>query len=175
MSSNFNPLSLLASPITGAFQLAGAKDQADAAKQAAQLQATAAQNALDWTKQQKAAQLAAYAPYSAVGQQAVAQLPGAVRPMPAGGPPPAYSGPPPLAYMGQGGQSGPATYQPPSNAPLSQIGAPQQAIPPTAAAPVAPGTPAGGAMVTLQAPDGTTKQVPQSQAQFYISRGAKQV
>ncbi len=166
-SSSFNPLSLLAAPITGAFQLAGAKDQADAAKQAAQLQATAAQNALDWTKQQKTAQIAAYAPYAAVGQQAVSQLPGTVRPMPAGGPPPAYSGPPPLAYMGQNGQPGPATYTPPPSAPLSQIGAPQQASQP-AAAPT-------GAMVTLQAPDGSTKQVAAQDAAFYISRGAKQV
>ncbi len=151
---------LAAAGTKGAFDAVGASKAANASEYGAQLQAQATQNALDFTKAQKAKQEAAYAPYGAIGQQAVSALPGAIRPNPTQGPPPTYSGPPPLAYMGQGGQPGPATYQPPSNAPLSQIGAPQQA---------------SGPMVTLQAPDGSQKQVPQSQAQFYIAKGARQI
>ncbi len=140
-----------------------AHEAASGAEGAANINASAAQQALDFTKAQKAKQEAAYAPYAAVGQQAISQLPGAVRPMPTQGPPGAYAGPPPLAYMGQGGRPGPATYAPPQNAPLSQIGAP-----------MAGGTTApGGTMVLLQAPDGSQRSVPQAQAQAYIAKGAR--
>ena len=37
------------------------------------------------------------------------------------------------------------------------------------------GQPQGGGMVTLQAPNGQTQQVPASQAAFYLARGARRV
>ncbi len=150
--SSFNPLSLVSSGIGGAFQYAAAKKQADAATHAADLQAKSAQEALDYTKGVKAAQTTAFAPYQAVGAQATAALPGAVRPMPQG--PPAPYGSQPRAVM-------------PQAQPLSQLGQP----PAPTANPSAP----SGPMVLLQAPDGSQKQVPQAQAAMYIARGAKQV
>lgn len=173
MASNFNPLSLIASPITGAFQYAGAKKQADAAEQAAQLQATAAQNALDYTKQKQGEQLAAFAPYQAVSQAALA-----------GGPPKAGASPTP--YNVAPGTLPSASPQPTNGGmPMSAMGGspsvPQTAFttPPAAPAgnppaPVGPGG-QGGAMVLLQAPDGSTKSVPAAQAQAWIAKGAKRV
>ena len=147
-SSGFNPLSLLTAPITGAFQYAGAKQQAAAQTHAADLQAQAAQNALDYTKSVKAAQTAAAAPYQALGTQATGMLPGAVRPTPLG------AGPTPYSTRPNNGVAAP------QGAPLSQIG--QPATTPTVAPPQAA---AGGPMVTLQAPDGQTKQFSQADAQ----------
>lgn len=147
--------SLLGPVIGGAV---GAKVTSNASEHAADTQAKAAQEALDFTKAQKAKQEAAYAPYAAVGQQAASTLSGLVRPAPMGGPPAPYASQPmqggsPLSMMGQGMMQGPSS--------------------PTMQQPA--GATAHGAMVMLQAPDGTQKQVPVSQASFYISRGAKQV
>jgi hypothetical protein len=46
---------------------------------------------------------------------------------------------------------------------------------PTAGPPPPSAAPAPDALVTLIAPDGSQKQVPQSHAAFYISKGAKPV
>ena len=85
MASNFNPLSLIAAPITGAFQYAGGKAQADAEKQASQTQnafnekaLAAAQATQDWQKQQynnyltqqRPAYLAQLQPFQQAGVQA---------------------------------------------------------------------------------------------------------
>lgn len=157
--------------------IAAAKMTSGASTNAADLQAKAAQDALDFTKAQKAKQEAAWQPFANVSGQAATVLPGLVRPNPTGGPPPAYAGPPPLPYMGApGGGQPPAA---PQGAPLNAMGQPPPMAAPSAMTP--PGAPnaAGGApqgqMVMLQAPDGSTKSVPAAQAQFYIQRGAKQV
>jgi hypothetical protein len=164
MASGFDPLSLIASPITGAFQYAGAKEQADAQKQAAALQSQYAQEALDFTKGQKAKQEASAAPYLAVGQQAVGALPGAVRPMPTGAPPSPYAVAPGGSSMGQ--QTGYST--------LSMANAPSAyGMAPSASA---NGVPAGSTavqMVRLQAPDGSVRQVPSNLVQPFIAKGAK--
>lgn len=163
-AGDFNPLSLVGSGIGGIFQYAGAKKQADAQEKAASLQAASAQEALDFTKGQKAKQEVAAAPYLAVGQQAVANLSGAVRPGPSGPPPTPYSTAP--GGMPQGQQTGYST--------LSMAQSPSAyGFAPKVPAPAA--GPAGGGMVTLQAPDGTTRSVPSNLVQSYISRGAKVV
>ncbi len=136
--------------------VAAAKMGSSATKDAANLQADAAQQALDFTKQQKAAQEAHAAPYLALGGQAVANLPGAVRPTPTGGPPMPYGVAP--GSMPQGQQTGysnasmmaprPA-YGNSSGSSLANMGGPPMA---------------SAGVVTLQAPDGSTRQVPAAQA-----------
>ncbi len=159
----------------GAATTIAAHENAGAAKTAANDQATAAQNALAFTQSQKAKQEAAAAPYLSLGQMATANLPGAVRPQPAYGAPAPYTTQPnatrpamspaamPLSAMGA------ATSGMPPPFPNGQTG--QQGQPPVMGASPQMNAP----MVTLQAPDGSTKQVPQSQAQFYVQRGAKVV
>ncbi len=138
-----------------------AKASSSSAKHAADTQAAAAQDALDFTKAQKAKQEAAYAPFGALGQQAVGMLPGLARQAPVGGPPAPYTTQPrATAPMPQVNAQG---------APMSMMGGPQ---------PMPQGMPAQmpqQPMVTLAAPDGSQKQVPASQAPYFISRGAKQV
>lgn len=156
----------------GTATVVGEKLKANAAQHGSDTQAAAAQEALDFTKAQKAKQEAAYAPYAAVGQQAASTLPGLVRPAPVGGPP--------LPFASQPRPSGPSM----QGSPLSMMGQgmPNQTIGgglswAAGGTPAPSGQPApqGAQMVLLQAPDGTQKQVPANQAQFYISRGAKQV
>lgn len=155
---------LITAGVTGGTALAGAAINASGQKTAANDQAAGAQAALDFTKGQKAKQEVAAAPYLAVGQQAVANLPGAVRPGPSGPPPTPYSTAP--GGMPQGQQTGYST--------LSMAQSPSAyGFAPKAPAPAA--GPAGGGMVTLQAPDGTTRAVPSNLVQSYISRGAKVV
>lgn len=149
MPQGVDPLSLIASPITGAFQYAGAKKQADAAKKAAELQAAAAKEALDYTKGVHNAQVAAFQPYQNVSNQALSALPGAVRGTPLAGPP--------APYTTQSAATRPMA------SPLSAMGQPAMQAP------------TAGAMVLLQAPDGTQKSVPAEQAPMYIARGAKRL
>lgn len=169
--ADFNPLSLIASPITGAFQYAGAKKQADAATHAADLQAAATQSALDFTKQQKAAQENAAAPYLAAGGNAASHLTGAIRPTPKGAPPSPYSVAPGGMPQGQQ-QTGYSTSS--LNAPASSAA---YGFAPSSAAPMAaqPLAPQAGQMVTLRAPDGTTKSVSAAVAPAYIAKGAIKV
>lgn len=171
-SSDFNPLSLITAPVTGLFNFLGAGKQADAAKTAAQLQATATQNALDYTKQKQGEQQAAFAPYQALGAQAAGTLGSIVRPNPSGGPPPAFNGAPSMGYMPGGSAGMPASPQmaqsqmAPQGVPLSAMGG----QPPASSMPAPQGP-----TVLLQGPDGSQKRVPANVAQQYIARGAKQI
>ncbi len=132
--------------------VAAAKLNSGAAQNAADKQAAAAQEALDFTKGQKAKQEAAYAPFQQISQNALAN-PVAARGSIGG----------PLSAMG--------SQQPPSS--MSAQSGPMMPQAPTPQMPQGQGNGAG--MVLLQAPDGSQKQVPQNQAQFFISRGAKQI
>lgn len=129
-----------------------AYESSSAQKDAANTALQGTQAGLDFLKAQKAKQEAAAAPYLALGQQATSMLPSAVRPSPVGGPPMPYTTQP-RATMPSLPMSGFSAPQMPQNAPLA----------------------ASSGLVTLQAPDGSTRQVPQEQAQFYISRGAKAI
>lgn len=166
MASDFNPLSLLSSPITGAFDLAGAKDQADAMKQASQLQAQAAQAALQFTEQKQAQAEQQAAPYLALGQQAVTQLPSIARQAPTYGAPAPYTTQP----MATAPMTGSYKPQPTSLAGMAQpiMSGPMQTRPVTAQQ-----VQGGGGAVLMQGPDGSTKQVPAEQVQFWQQRGAR--
>ncbi len=142
-------------------QVIGAK----AANHAADTQAKAAQEALDFAKAQKAKQEAAYAPFGALGQQAVGMLPGLARQAPTQGPP--------APYTTQPRATAPMPQQP-QGAPMSMMGG-VGAMAPAMGGQMAPGQPMQQPMVTLAAPDGSQKQVPASQAPYFISRGAEQV
>ena len=142
---------------------------ANASESNANTQAAAAQAALDFTKAQKAKQEAAFAPYQAISQNALAA-------------------PPAQRMVG----SAPAPY---SSQPNSTMPMPNQAPPmggggggstllgmasPQAGAQASPQPPqsqqaGSGPMVLLQAPDGSQKQVPAQLAPAYIARGAKQI
>ncbi len=156
---------LIGAAVSGGAALGSAALQSHAAGKAADAQTKAAQEALDFAKAQKAKQEAAYAPFGALGQQAVGMLPGLARQAPVGGPPAPY------------------TTQPRATAPMPQVnaqGAPMSmmggagAMAPAMGGQMAPGQ-MQQPMVTLAAPDGSQKQVPASQAPYFISRGAKQV
>lgn len=76
-----SPLSLIASPIAGAFQYAGGKAQAKSEKYAADLQFKSTEEALADARQQRQYQQGQYAnyltrlqPYQAVGANAAARL-----------------------------------------------------------------------------------------------------
>lgn len=154
--SLFTGAAILGSALAAAGgSVAAAKMTSGASQNASDKSAAAAQEALDFTKGQKAKQEAAYAPFGALGQQAAGMLPGLARQAPSVGPPAAFTTQPR------------ATAPMPQGAPLSQMGGPvgtgQQ------------GLPQAGPMVLLQAPDGSQKSVPAAQAQMYIARGARQV
>lgn len=136
-----------------------ANKNSGAAEHGADLQAKAAQDALDFTKAQKAKQETAYAPFGALGQQAAGMLPGLARQAPTTGPPAPFTTQPR------------ATAPMPQGAPLSQMGAPQ----PPLSQPFGGGMSQTGQMVLLEAPDGSRKSVPQAQAAAYIAKGARQV
>ncbi len=143
----------------GGAGVAAAKINSGTAQNSANIQSAAAQEALDFAKAQKAKQEAAWAPYAALSANAASQLPAYSR---------GQSGPPPPT-MGQ-------PYQPPQGSTMMNMGTMQPPMPMAGGGQgMPPQTPQGGQMVTLQAPDGTQKAVPASQAQFYIQRGAKQV
>ncbi len=149
-----------------ATDLAGASKTAGAAEHGADLQAKAAQEALDFTKAQKAKQEAAYVPFGALGQQAALALPGLARQTPSVGAPAPYTTQPRATMPAQQG------------APLSLMGQPQGGPQMPAVQPNRSMMPQGqpsGQMVTLQAPDGTTQAVPVEKAQFYLQRGARRV
>ncbi len=145
-------------------QLVSAHMNSNAAENSTKAQTDAADKALAYTQGQKAKQEAAWAPYAALSANAVGQLPGATR-GPAGPPPPSFG----------------AAYQPPQGQPqrgstLMNMGSMQPPMPMAGGGAGVPQPPQQGAqMVMLQAPDGSQKSVPANQAQFYISRGAKQV
>lgn len=123
---------LITAGIGGATSAFGAHEQANASENAAALQAQGIQQALDFTKAQKAKQEAAANPYLSLGGMAVGQLPQIAARAPMGGPPAPYGAPQqPMAMQPStlGGMAG---------------GMPQP--------------PQGGGMITLRGPDGSTRQ-----------------
>lgn len=126
--------------------LIGAKMQADSSKDAAAIQAQSVKDALDFEKNQYADLTGRLAPYVAAGTAASDRQ---------------------NQLLGNAPRPGTsATSQPTYGPPVANYST--QPVARTAA-------PATEQQVTLQAPDGSTKQVPQSQAAYYISKGAKQV
>ncbi len=150
--SSFNPLSLITAPISGAFGLAGSKAQADASKEAARLQAQGVQEGLDFLKGKQAKQETAAQPYLNLGGMAVGRLPQL-----------AASGP---SY------GAPMPYQTQPRAQMPMAAQPMGAMAQPAAQPQG-----GGQVVTLRAPDGTTRQFPSGdpRIQQALGLGASQV
>ncbi len=143
----------LTAGITGGSQVAGAALGAHGQGKAADEAAKGAQAALDFTKEQKAKQEAAYAPFASLGAQAAGQLPSIARQNPTMGPPAPYS-------------TQPRATMPMQAAPLGQIGQ-NPTMPPPMSQP--------GQTVLLQAPDGSRKAVPANVADQLIARGAKRI
>jgi hypothetical protein len=161
-------MSLLGAGLSTFGQIYGANKIADSSAEAAQIQqqefdkALAAQQAeldyqhgLDTYKQQQyGSYLSRLQPYLNTGEQANASL---------------------SQWMAQPGASGGVTASPATTAALRQ--------PPPSTAPQQPTTPAQSAqptasatgMVTMQAPDGSTKDVPASQVAYWTSKGATPV
>lgn len=137
----------IAAGVGGAASVTSAAMQSRAAGHAADIQGKAAEEALAFTKEQKAKQEAAAAPYLALGGMAAGRLPGVVRPMPAYGAPAPY------------------TTQPQATSPVQPAGQPMAAL-------GQPGAGMGG-LVMVQAPTGETMRLPQAQAQQAVSRGAR--
>lgn len=137
-----------------------AKKGSDAAHEAAQTQQDAAQRALTGQQQQYAQQRQDFAPYQQAGQASLGRLNSlatAPRPVfnasqPGGGfqaPPPQQMPQMPQIQPGMMGQQG-------------QMAQPS-------------GMPPQAKMALLQAPDGTTKQIPEEQAAHFIQQGARRI
>jgi len=157
---------LISAAIAAGGSVGAAALAAHGASSASDEQAQAAQAALDFAKQKQSEQLAQEQPYLALGQQAVAQLPNMVRPMPNYAMPTPYGypqQPTSLSGMNQPLVRGPVQTTQPVAPPVMQGGAPSQAAQ------------LNQQTVRLQAPDGSQRDVPVQQAQFYISKGAKRV
>lgn len=147
--------------------IAAAKMTSGASKDASKAQADAAQQALDFTKEQKAKQEAAYAPFGALGQQAATMLPGLARQAPTQGPPAPYTTQPQATRPMPPPPSIPQGMPPTASqgAPLSAVGQTTMPMPtaaplPAQAVPAGAGQPPTGQMVTLRSPDGDVKQFP---------------
>jgi len=152
--------------------VSAAKMSSNASKNASKAQAAAGDQAIAFQREQYAQSREDFKPYAAAGGAALGRM-GAQGGTPVQGfrqGPPAQLGMPQLGSPTPAGQSGPApagqmmpTMQPQPMGPgrqLSAQGAPQAA---------------GGALWTIQAPDGATKQLPPEQAQQFIQHGARRV
>lgn len=145
-----------------ALNLFGAKKASDASKKASQQQMAAGQKAFDYEQQMLGKQEAAAKPYMQLGQQSLGMLglgktfaPPNLNPY----------GPQPGVANQAGGYSGnPLPKTSASTSPgaytMGQMG--QQAA-----------SPQSGGMVTVQAPNGQTRQMPREQAQFFVQKGAR--
>ena len=158
----------LGTAVPAAASLIGANMQANASQSATDASAKANADALDWLKTQYNTRQTQLAPYIQAGQGAIGTM---GRSMGVTGTPTSIS--PQGAQMSQGGGSS-----------FSQAGQPNftatPATPQTQATPTAQNTPAATnpapePLVTMQAPNGQTQQVPASQEAFYVSKGAKRV
>ena len=137
-------------------KLFGAKKSADAAKEAARIQAQSAQTALNLQQQlygQSRADLDPYRQHGVQGLTALSALMGHPQPAPS----------PPV-----GPQIG--TVQPGQRGPLPPGATPTGYAVNRGTVPGLPGGP--GSMVLLRAPNGQTKPVPADQVDYYLARGA---
>lgn len=184
--SGFNPWSLATAPISGAFQYAGAKQQAEAQDRATQAQTQAAQQTLAFQRQQaetdyqnqEVNRKANYQQFAARDAR-IGTLGEAVGLSPRRTP--AYVPSIDPQYVQQGRAA--VTSQPRVGAaPLAGIDpSAYGSQPQTAAAVTSPpqigGAPlqASGPMVRLKSPQGQISAVPQSQVMHYLSLGAQYV
>src|SRR5204863_8731852 len=143
---------LISSAIAGGAAVGGAALASHGANKAAKTQANATTEALNFEKQQYAAEQARLQPYRDLGGQAYAKI----------GKMFGLEGAPPAAAPAP--QMSPATAPP---APASQFSfARSRAYQAPTATP---------GMVKLQGPDGSTRDVPEAQAAALIARGARRV
>ncbi len=136
--------SWLAPAIGVAGNLAGTAIAANTSSSAADKQAAGVQAALDFEKQQYADLTGRLAPYVAAGTSSTDRM---------------------AQLLGLPARAATTATAPPTRGPA--LG---NAPPP---APAQPAAPASGGMVTLQAPDGSTKSVPADQVLHYQALGAK--
>lgn len=137
---------LISTAVPAAAGLIGTKMQVDANQKASDAEAKAAQDALDWQKQQYGVRQEQLAPTIGVGNAArvrLGELMGLAAP--------------------EGGWHAPAATQPT---------APQGVIPPAGQTPA---TPAPPTLVTMKAPNGQVAQVPSDQVPHYQQQGAQVV
>lgn len=141
--------------------LIGATIAAGASKDASAANAESIKEALDFEKQQYSDLTGRLAPYVSAGTASSDRM---------------------SQLLGLPARSGTTATAPPTRGPaVNNYGGPSPAAPLSGAGGItsvvggspAPGTTTGGPMVTLQAPDGTTKQVPQEQVAHYQALGAK--
>lgn len=142
------PAVLIPSLIGAGASLAGAKVASNASKNAARTQQQAGQQALQAQQQSYQQQRQDFAPYQQAGQQALGRLQGMA------GQPAAQ---PAVGQLGNG--------------PMRQ--ASPMGLIAQAAAPMGGMLSQGGGMVTVQAPDGSTRQMPQALAQQFVQKGAR--
>lgn len=160
-----------------------AKKGSDAAHDAAKTQSDAAEKALQAQQQSYQQQRQDFQPYAQAGQASLGRLNSLAtqpRPVfngsqPGGGfqSPPQGAGMPQMGTMpGSMGQPGPMaqmSQQPP------QGGIGGQALLAAQGAVGGQGGPQMRKMALMQAPDGTTKEIPEDQAQHYIQNGARRI
>jgi hypothetical protein len=135
--------------ISAGTDVAKAAISANAAKNAAKTQSAAADKSLAFQQGIYGQQQQNFAPYLAQGQNAVQQLGQRA------------AQPSPTFQPGR-----PTSFQSPPQTPMASLGQPQQGMAPQGAQ---------GGLWTIQAPDGTTKQLPAQMAQQFVARGAKRV
>ncbi|MBA3949314.1 MAG: hypothetical protein H0X44_05145 [Acidobacteria bacterium] len=154
-----------------ALQMYGAKKKADAAKKASEQQVAAADKAQGYNQQVYTDQRALMQPYVQGGGAAYQQLLGDWQGRQPGGAPAMPQGAPPGSPMSMAG----SRPQPPGAPTMGQaVPRTPMAMPP--GMPGQTGPPAQGGMVKIASPDGSeVRDVPQAQAQMYLSRGGKLV
>jgi hypothetical protein len=135
--------------ISAGTDVAKAAISANAAKNAAKTQSAAADKSLAFQQGIYGQQQQNFAPYLAQGQNAVQQLGQRA------------AQPSPTFQPGR-----PQSFQAPPSMPMASLGQPN-----------APMAPQGQSepLWTIQAPDGTTKQLPAAMAQQFVSRGARRM
>lgn len=142
----------------------GAKNGANAARDAAALQVAASDRAQQFNERAYSDQKQAMNPYMQLGSDAMARYQQKYGGQPAGGQRPAPMGaPPPMVAAPQGQPRGMSPFgAPPPQGPSMQPGAPPQGQP-------------GEPMVLMVGPDGEQKSIPQSNVPQALALGAKQV
>lgn len=160
--------------VSGAMGLYGAKKQADAGKQAAQVQTDYGNKALDLQKQMYEQDRADQAPYRNIAYGALNTLGsmmgpsfnaggGGFRPSMGGQPSGSANGAPPMAQGLHLGSTAPPSPMTPQDLPAPvSVGS---GMTPAAAA-------NGGDTVLMRAPNGATARIPRDQVSHYAAKGA---
>lgn len=153
--------------------VAGAKMNSNASKDAAKIQADSAQKALDERKRLFDIETANRAPYLAASQKALGELGNRAAPPPMAMPS-SYQNPyapkSTAAPMGSAPMLGQMGQMTPRQGGMQPQGQPMQGSPMT---PQNAQQPAGGDLVTVQAPNGQTARLPRQQADMAVQKGAR--